>query len=108
MEATETATETKSAAAVGSSVWVLHDDDHEGYEVSLHATEAGAYEAVLDRIERLVKHGVYDDEEEALFAAVKAKDGRAALKAHEDVISGNGQDAAGNVCLWVTEQKVEK
>lgn len=95
-------------AKVGSAVWVLHDDHPQGYEVSVHASELGVYDAALVRIHQLVDDGEVDKDYEDVIAAIEAKDGKAALEAFDAIISEDGDEATGRVHLWVSEQKIER
>ncbi len=96
------------SAKVGSAVWVLHDDNPQGYEVSLHASEIGVYDAALVRIHQLVDDGEVDKDNEDVLAAIETKDGRAALAAFDAIINEEGREGTGGVFLWVSEQKVER
>ena len=92
----------------GATVWVSHEDSGGGYEVSVHETEDGAYASVLEAIQNIFDAGglSFVEEEDDLRKALKAKDGRAALGAFDEIISESGGDATGDVYLWITEQKV--
>lgn len=96
------------AVKEGSVAWVLHDDNPQGYEVSVHASEIGAYDAALVRIHGLVDDGEVDKDNEDVMAAIEAMDGRAALQAFDAIISEDGDEATGRVHLWITQQTVER
>lgn len=95
-----------SKTAGRPAVWALHDDNPQGYEVSLHTSEDGAYAAALQRIKALVADGACDDEEGDLAGAIEAGSGRAALDVFEELICNHGGDATGDVYLWITRQEV--